>query len=123
MSRVLVTGASGFLASHVIDQLVRAGHRVRGTLRSLRDESKVDLVRRLAPRDAKYPLELVEADLLDAAAWARAVQDMDFVIHLATPVVRDPTIPAEEIIKPAMAMANHSALAIRVRVKVRLWLW
>ena len=99
MSRILVTGANGFIASHVIDQLVRAGHRVRGTLRSLRDETKVESVRRLGGDQAKYSLELVEADLLDAGAWHEAVKDMDFVVHMATPVVLDPTIPADSIIK------------------------
>ncbi len=34
-SKVLVTGASGFIALHCIDQLLKAGHDVRGTLRTM----------------------------------------------------------------------------------------
>lgn len=33
-STVLVTGANGYIASHVVDQLLQAGFRVRGTVRS-----------------------------------------------------------------------------------------
>jgi len=34
---VLVTGASGFIASRIVDQLLAAGYLVRGTVRSLRE--------------------------------------------------------------------------------------
>lgn len=35
-SLVLVTGANGFIASHVVDQFLQAGYRVRGTTRDLK---------------------------------------------------------------------------------------
>jgi len=38
---VLVTGASGFIATHIIKQLQEEGYQVRGTLRSLEDKDKV----------------------------------------------------------------------------------
>ena len=41
MSKVLVTGGSGFLGSHVISQLMAAGHEVRATLRSASREAEV----------------------------------------------------------------------------------
>lgn len=70
MSRVLVTGASGFLASHVVKQLLEGGEvMVRGTVRSLANEKKVAPLRKLAPENAKYELELVEADLTNKESW------------------------------------------------------
>jgi len=33
-SLILVTGASGFIATHIVDQLLLAGYRVRGTVRT-----------------------------------------------------------------------------------------
>ena len=41
MTRVLVTGGSGFIASHCILALLAAGHRVRTTVRDLRREPDV----------------------------------------------------------------------------------
>jgi dihydroflavonol-4-reductase len=39
MAKVLVTGATGFIAGHVIHQLLEAGHEVRGTARSVSRET------------------------------------------------------------------------------------
>lgn len=73
LSRVLVTGASGFLASHVIRQLLQSGeYRVRGTVRDLNNEKKTTPLHALYP-EAKYPLELVEADLVEPDSWTRFV--------------------------------------------------
>ena len=65
---MLVTGASGYIATHVVKQLQEEGYRVRGTVRSLQDESKVKHLYNLCP-DAKYKLELVEADLTKPETW------------------------------------------------------
>ena len=69
--RVLVTGASGFVACHIVKQLLYSGEfLVRGTVRSLSNEKKCTPLKNLCP-NAKYPLELVEADLLDKACWTK----------------------------------------------------
>ena len=65
---VLVTGASGYIATHVIKQLQEAGYKVRGTVRSLTDEAKVKHLNDLCP-DAAFKLELVEADLTKPDSW------------------------------------------------------
>ena len=71
MSRVLVTGASGYLAMHVVKQLVDSGeYIVRGTVRNLENEKKVKPLKELSPENAKYLLELVEADLMKRETWA-----------------------------------------------------
>ena len=45
---VLVTGASGFIATHLIKQLLEQGrYHVRGTVRSLKKEEKVNIHRKL----------------------------------------------------------------------------
>ena len=100
--RVLVTGASGFIATHVIYQLQQQGRvRVRGTVRSLKREEKVKPLRNLVP-DAKYPLRLVPAELQDADSWTRAVKGCTYVYHIASPVPIAIPRDENEVIRPAV---------------------
>jgi nucleoside-diphosphate-sugar epimerase len=93
---VLVTGASGFIAGHCIRELLAHGYRVRGTVRSTRDEPKVRHLRRLGP------LELVETDLLRDDGWPQAVEGCTHVLHVASPFPS--TLPRDEaeLVTPAV---------------------
>ena len=85
----LVTGASGFIATHIVQQLLLKGNvRVRGTVRSLKNEDKVKPLHDLVPH-AMYPLELVEADLLDEQCWVEATKGCSYVYHVASPVMSE----------------------------------
>ena len=100
--RALVTGASGYIASHVVKQLLARGDtRVRGTVRDLNNEKKVTPLREMMP-DARYPLELVEADLLNAESWKEAVKDCTYVYHIASPIPVE--VPRDEsvLVRPAV---------------------
>jgi uncharacterized protein YbjT (DUF2867 family) len=70
---VLVTGANGFVGSHVVKKLIDEGYRVRATIRSLKDEKKAQPLRDLA-KNSKHELELAEADLLNEQSWINAVK-------------------------------------------------
>eukprot|EP00731_Ephydatia_muelleri_P035639 Em0144g9a len=98
---VLVTGASGYIATHLIQQLLKQGRfRVRGTIRNL-SYSKIEPLKKLVP-DAKYPLELVQADLKEAVDWVAAVKGCSYVFHVASPFPAK--IPRDEntLIQPAV---------------------
>jgi len=74
---VLVTGANGHLGFNLVKQLLAAGHRVRGSVRSLDDPA------RTAHLEALGAIELVEADL-DRPHRLRLVMDgIDAVCHTA----------------------------------------
>ncbi|WP_299429311.1 aldehyde reductase [uncultured Meiothermus sp.] len=94
---VLVTGASGFVALHCIQQLLQQGYRVRGTLRSLDKEAAL----RKALGDVRDGLEFVQTDLQNDPGWDRAAQGCAYVLHLASPFPL--TIPQDEneLIVPA----------------------
>jgi hypothetical protein len=70
---VLVTGISGFLGSHVADQFLEAGYRVRGTAREV---SKVDAIKKTF--DSKYGVGKVEVvavpDITVESAFDEAVK-------------------------------------------------
>ena len=59
----VVTGATGFVASELVKQLLEKGYTVRGTVRSLHDETKVQHLERLG-KALPGQLTLHEADLL-----------------------------------------------------------
>ena len=69
----LVTGASGFIGSHLCDELVARGVRVSAVSRARKDESAA-------------AVQWIQADLVDVAAVKRIVQDCnpDLVFHLAS---------------------------------------
>ena len=100
MAKVLVTGATGFIAGHVILQLLEAGHEVRGTARSASSSAKLnETLSTYAARPIS--IELFAANLERDEGWAEAVAGMDFVQHVASPfpsgVPKDP----DELIRPA----------------------
>lgn len=96
---VLVTGATGFLATHVIFHLLQAGRRVRGTVRSLARGER--LRAELAKVADVSALSFVEADLDRDQGWAEAVQDCAHVLHVASPVPRTPPATPDDVIRPA----------------------
>jgi nucleoside-diphosphate-sugar epimerase len=84
-AKVLVTGASGFVAAWVIKDLLDQGYAVRGTFRSI-DKAKHfnDIFK---AEVEKGQLEFVEVpDMSVAGAFDVAVVDVDAVLHVASPV-------------------------------------
>ena len=82
--RVLVTGGSGFIGSHVVDRLLAAGHEARN----------FDLLE--SPYLNGHPFENAIGDLRDEDAVNAAVDGCDVVVHLAAmadvdQVAKDPT--------------------------------
>jgi dTDP-glucose 4,6-dehydratase len=78
--KILVTGAGGFIGSHLTERLVRDGHQVRALVRyNGRDDrgSLHDL-----PRDILSAIEVERGDLKDPAAVRRAVAGREWVFHL-----------------------------------------
>lgn len=100
MATVFVSGATGFIASHLVEQLLDAGHRVRGSVRSLKDPAKVAHLRALAGADDR--LELVEADLLAPDAFGGRLDGCDVVMHTASPYRLDVRDPQRDLVDPAV---------------------
>ncbi len=101
--RVLVTGATGFIARHVITQLLDAGFHVRGTARALRSEQQLrtDLQSGVVGPSALDRFTLVEADLMRDEGWDSAVEGCAFVHHIASPVPMSIPKDPEDVIRPA----------------------
>lgn len=99
---VLVTGASGFIAQHTILEVLRAGYRVRGTIRSLERAPEVrKVIADALGADPGDRFMLVAADLTRDDGWAEAVRGCRFVLHVASPLPTRPPKHADELIVPA----------------------
>jgi nucleoside-diphosphate-sugar epimerase len=98
---VLVTGGSGFVAIHCIDQLLRAGYTVRTTVRSLTREREVREALQRAGTPRLDVLSFVEADLMQDRGWPEAVSGCRFVHHVASPFPSSTPKHEDELIVPA----------------------
>ncbi len=98
---ILVTGASGYIASWIVKELLDTGHTVHGTVRSLQDPMKTAHLRELAA-DARGRLELFEADLLEEGSFQPAMEGCELVIHTASPFRRKVGDPQIELVDPAV---------------------
>ena len=101
MEKVLVTGGSGFIALHCIDQLLEKGFMVRTTIRS---ESRKDEIYKAMD---KYPnldrnIEFHICDLLEDEGWNAAVYGCDYVLHVASPFILEVPSDEEILIRPAV---------------------
>ena len=80
-----MTGVSGFLGSWCAVALLRAGYRVRGTLRRIdRSEPLRQGIQALGVSAGKDRLSFYQADLTKDAGWTEAVQGCTFVLHVAS---------------------------------------
>jgi NAD dependent epimerase/dehydratase len=79
--RVLVTGAGGFIGSHLVEHLVRHGCQVRALVHydARPGLSNLDLL----PREVLSGLDVVAGDVTDASAVRRAIDGCGIVFHLA----------------------------------------
>ena len=106
---VCVTGASGFIASHIVAQFLDAGERVIGTVRGEPDDY---------PHLASLPgadnrLDLVRADLTEPRAFDEAFTACRAVIHTASPYTLDVADPARDLVEPAVEGTRNVLNAAR----------
>ena len=99
MKKVLVTGASGFIAEHCIIELLKNGYSVKGSLRSMNREQEVRDAVKTETDDTK--LEFCKLDLLEDDGWEDAMWDCDYLMHVASPFVIEDPKDENELIKPA----------------------
>jgi dihydroflavonol-4-reductase len=97
---ICVTGATGFVASEIVAQLLADGYKVTGTTRDPErawQEGHVTGVPGATDR-----LELIAADLMRPGAFDDVVNGSQYVIHTASPYETDVEDPQRDLIDPAV---------------------
>ena len=102
----LVTGGAGFIGSHLAEELLRRGHRVR-VVDSLITGKRANL-------DAIPAAEFLEGDLADVPVAERAAAGMDYVLHQAA----IPSVP-RSVDDPATSNRANITATLNILVAAR----
>ena len=99
MDKVLVTGASGYIALHCISELLKKGYSVKGSLRNLDREEEVRSS--IKKEVADDNLEFCKLNLLSDDGWKDAMQGCDYLLHMASPFITYEPKNEDDLIRPA----------------------
>ncbi|KAF0318866.1 cinnamyl-alcohol dehydrogenase-like protein [Colletotrichum asianum] len=116
----LVTGGSGFIAQHLVNELLSQGIRVNATVRSLKNAKKVASLKALQERHAGR-LQLFEADLLKPGSFKEAMQSCSVVHHVASPFMMAEMIKdgQKECVEPALEGTRNVLASVKETTSVK----
>lgn len=97
---VLVTGGSGAIAIHCIQQLLQKGFTVRTTLRSLKKKQEIIDALKISGTPVNN-LSFFQADLTSDSNWDNAIKNCRYVLHIASPTHIESS-DEKEMIGPAV---------------------
>ena len=98
-TKILVTGANGFIGLHTALHFLQAGYNVSATVRT--KEQAANVRQTIAKHTDTQKLEFVYADLLRDEGWDQAVAGCDFVLHVASPFPSEAPKDENDLILPA----------------------
>lgn len=106
---VLVTGAAGFVGSHVVAQLLQSGRQVRATVRNPKNAAFLNSL----PIAEGGSLQIVAMDLLDYASVRSAVSDCKDVIHCAASLYVGAKNPQQDVVDPSIEGTTNLVKALQ----------
>ena len=116
---ILVTGATGYIASWVIEKLLTQGYTVHATVRDLSKTQNYAHLEKIAA-ETQGSLKLFAANLLTPYAFDDAMRDCEIVIHMASPFVVTKFKNAySDIIEPAVIGTENVLNSVNTTASVR----
>jgi nucleoside-diphosphate-sugar epimerase len=98
-SLVFITGATGYIGTHLIGDVLKAGHRVRAAVRS---EEKGQAIKDLYPSFVDRIEFAVVSDMSQASAYDNALKGVSYVFHLAGAMVDKGSDLEKDFVNPAV---------------------
>jgi len=108
---VTVTGASGYIGSYVVANLLAKGKKVRATVRDVEDPIKVNHLKELDIAEGGS-LEIVQMDLFDLDSVKAAIDGSTDLIHTAAAVRISAKDPQRQIVDPSVIGTENVIAAI-----------
>jgi nucleoside-diphosphate-sugar epimerase len=116
---ILVTGATGYIASWVIQKLLEQGHTVHATVRDLNKTQSYAHLTKIA-ETAPGKLILFKANLLENGSFKEAMQGCEIVLHMASPfVVTNYKDAVKDIIEPAVLGTENVLQSVNETASVK----
>lgn len=113
---ILITGASGFVASHIIHEFLAAGYNVRGTVRSASVISSLGVAQGALATRLSYA---IVPNVSAPGALDEALKGVSGVIHTASPFILSPKDNEEDLLKPAISMTTSVLTAAAAYPEVK----
>lgn len=112
---VLVTGATGYIAKHIVLQLLEAGHSVVASTRRPDREAELRsaMAAHLTDAGAQDRLRVVALDLMQDDGWDAAMDGVDVVMHTASPFPLQQTVNEDSVIRTAVDGALRAVKAAK----------
>ena len=111
--RVLILGATGFIGSAVVTELLRNGYAVLALARSTKAENQL----------LEQGAEVVRGDLRAPTRWSRIVREVDGIVHTAATFTNDMGAVDREVVKEIVAQGELAANTIRCLYTGGVWLY
>lgn len=99
MPLIFVTGATGYIGAQVVQQALEAGYRVR---LSIRRPEQADTLKNRYSEYASEIETVIIPDITKREPFDKALTDVDYIIHIASPLPGQGKDLKEDFIKPAV---------------------
>jgi|TARA_B110000116_G_scaffold254650_1_gene252355 dihydroflavonol-4-reductase len=116
--KVLVTGATGFVAGWIIKQLVEAGVCVHAAVRDPDSEAKVTHLKQLSQK-GPGSVVLFKADLTEAGSYNKAMKGCATVFHTASPFILKFNDAKKDLIEPALTGTENVLSSVNATTSVK----
>lgn len=97
----MVTGATGYVAGHIVKRLLEDGRTVHAAVRDPQNADKLRDLNELADR-SPGSIRFFKSDLLQEGSYANAMQGCELVYHTASPCHLSVENPQRDLVEPAL---------------------